>query len=100
MGGDTERMAQLEARLERLENLESIRDSLHRYAHAIDYGRQSDWVDCFTKDGRFVFKFLPGKSPYAGPEPAGRAGFSFQSQAAAARFSAADRRPSRDSHTP
>ncbi len=66
MGGDTEQMAQLEARVERLENLESIRDSLHRYAHAIDYGRQSDWVDCFTKDGRFVFKFLPGKSPYAG----------------------------------
>ena len=79
--GDAERMAQLEARLERLENLESIRDSLHRYAHSIDYGRQGDWVDCFTKDGRFVFKFLPGKSPYPGPEPAGGAVFAFQGSA-------------------
>jgi 3-phenylpropionate/cinnamic acid dioxygenase small subunit len=79
--GDAERMAQLEARLERLESLESIRDSLHRYAHSIDYGRQSDWVDCFTKDGRFVFKFLPGKSPYPGPEPAGGAVFEFQGTA-------------------
>ena len=79
--GDAERMAQLEARLERLENLESIRDSLHRYAHSIDYGRQSDWVDCFTQDGRFVFKFLPGKSPYPGPEPAGGAVFAFQGSA-------------------
>ena len=83
---DAERMARLEARLERLENLESIRDSLHRYAHAIDYGRQSDWVDCFTKNGRFVFKFPPGKSPYPDPEPADGAVFAFQGSAALSDF--------------
>ena len=79
--GDTELIGQLKARLERLENLESIRDSLHRYAHSIDYGRQSDWTDCFTEEGRFVFKFLPGKSPYPGPQPADGAVFAFKGRA-------------------
>jgi len=57
MGGATEQMAQMEARVERLENLESIRDSLHRYEQPYDLygpperlGRLS-----FTKGRQVVF---------------------------------------------
>jgi 3-phenylpropionate/cinnamic acid dioxygenase small subunit len=84
--GTAEQWAQVESRLARLENLEAIRDLLHRYAHAIDYGLEKDWVDCFTQEGRFVFKFQPGKSPYSGPEPEGGAVFAFDGHAQLAQF--------------
>lgn len=83
---DADKLAQMETRLLHLENLEAIRDSLHRYAHSIDYGLEEDWVDCFTKDGRFVFKFLPGKSPYPGSEPEDGASFAFDGHAKLRRF--------------
>jgi 3-phenylpropionate/cinnamic acid dioxygenase small subunit len=84
--GNADHWAQMESRLSRLENLEAIRDSLHRYAQAIDYGLEGDWVDCFTTNGRFVFKFQPGKSPYPGAEPAGGAVFAFDGHAQLAQF--------------
>jgi 3-phenylpropionate/cinnamic acid dioxygenase small subunit len=84
--GIAEQWAHLESRLLRLENLEAIRDALHRYAHSIDYGLEADWVDCFTINGRFVFKFQPGKSPYPGPEPEGGAAFAFAGHAELAHF--------------
>jgi hypothetical protein len=43
----------LTARLARLEDERAILDTFHRYGHAIDYGVEDDWVDCFLPDGRF-----------------------------------------------
>ncbi len=43
----------LEARVARLEDERAIVQTLHRYAHSIDYGDEEGWVDCFTEDGVF-----------------------------------------------
>lgn len=43
----------LEARLALLEAERAVVRNLHRYAHAIDYGDEDAWVDCFTEDGVF-----------------------------------------------
>lgn len=41
----------LAARLRKLEDERDIRLALDRYGHSIDYGLESEWVDCFTPDG-------------------------------------------------
>jgi SnoaL-like domain len=46
--------AELDALIERVRALEADRDvriALDRYGHSIDYGLESEWVDCFTPDG-------------------------------------------------
>ena len=43
----------LEARLALLEAEQAILKNLYRYGHAIDYGDEEAWVDCFTEDGVF-----------------------------------------------
>lgn len=43
----------LEARINRLEAERDINDLLARYGHAIDYGLEHEWVDCFHEDGVF-----------------------------------------------
>ena len=43
----------LAARLGRLEDEHAVLDNLRRYGHAIDYGLEDDWVDCFVPEGRF-----------------------------------------------
>jgi ketosteroid isomerase-like protein len=43
----------LEERLRLLEAERAIVRLLHAYAHAIDYGDEEAWVDCFTEDGVF-----------------------------------------------
>jgi ketosteroid isomerase-like protein len=40
-------------RLALLEDERAIVRRLHAYAHAIDYGDEEAWVDCFTEDGVF-----------------------------------------------
>lgn len=47
-------MSELEARLWRLEQEREIVRTLHQYAHAIDYGDDEAWVDCFTEDAHFA----------------------------------------------
>jgi len=49
----TDTRSDLEARLELLEAERGVVRNLHRYAHAIDYGDEAAWVDCFTEDGVF-----------------------------------------------
>lgn len=44
---------ELAERLARLEDERSILRTLYAYAHAIDYGDEAAWVDCFTEDGVF-----------------------------------------------
>src|SRR5437899_956515 len=41
----------LEARLQVLEDERAILQTLHQYGHAMDYGPDADFVDCFTPDG-------------------------------------------------
>ncbi|MGV3771113.1 MAG: nuclear transport factor 2 family protein [Sphingobium phenoxybenzoativorans] len=55
MGGDDMR-----ARLGRLEDERAILRTLYRYCHAIDYGQEAEWVDCFTPDGVFDTRYAPG----------------------------------------
>lgn len=43
-------MADLSARLRALEERRGVLETLYRYGHAIDYGAEDDWVDCFTED--------------------------------------------------
>lgn len=43
----------LAARIRRLEDERAILHTVHAYGHAIDYGDEDRWVDCFTKDGLF-----------------------------------------------
>jgi ketosteroid isomerase-like protein len=43
----------LEARVARLEAERGVIRTLHSYGHAIDYGDEEGWVDCFTEDGVF-----------------------------------------------
>lgn len=40
-----------------------ILDTLHRYCHSIDYGREDDWLDCFTEDGAFDVRRRVGDTP-------------------------------------
>lgn len=46
-------LRELEERLRRLEAEAEVLRTLAAYAHAIDYGDESGWVDCFTPDGAF-----------------------------------------------
>jgi hypothetical protein len=48
---DGDRLAALTARVGELEDEREIRLALERYGHAIDYGLEDQWVDCFTADG-------------------------------------------------
>ena len=43
----------LAARLALLEDERAILRTLNAYGHAIDYGDEASWVDCFTEDGSF-----------------------------------------------
>lgn len=54
-------LRELQARLTVLEEERSIQRRLYAYGHAIDYGDEDEWVDCFTEDGVFdVRGRLPG----------------------------------------
>jgi hypothetical protein len=47
----------LAARLRVLEDERDIRNTLERYGFSLDYGREADWVDCFTPDGIYDFHY-------------------------------------------
>ena len=38
-------------RLQALEDERAILETLYQYGHAMDYGPDADFVDCFTPDG-------------------------------------------------
>jgi hypothetical protein len=44
-------MSSIEARLQVLEDEQAILRTLHRYGHAMDYGPDAEFVDCFTDEG-------------------------------------------------
>ena len=54
----------LARRLRRVEDQLAIERTMARYAHAIDYGDEAGWVDCFTEDAAFEVR-----SRWAEPAP-------------------------------
>jgi ketosteroid isomerase-like protein len=61
-----DRLDQLEARLVALEEKEAVLATLNAYGHAIDYGDEERWLDCFAEDGVFeVVPRLPGHAAMA-----------------------------------
>jgi hypothetical protein len=57
-------IADLRARLGRIEDKDAITENLIAYAHSIDYGDEKRWVDCFTADGVFLVHGQP-PDPFA-----------------------------------
>jgi len=53
----------IEARLALLEDEREVLRTLHRYAHAVDYGDEDGWVDLFTDDGLFVSRTALDPAP-------------------------------------
>ena len=50
-------MSDIEARLRVLEDERAILATLYRYGHALDYGAEPDWLDCFTADGVYELHY-------------------------------------------
>ena len=59
MSSIEERLAGLEARVTALEDERGVIANMYRYAHSIDYGLETEWVDCFTEDGAFDMRRRP-----------------------------------------
>lgn len=51
--GFSEELAELKARIARLEDERAVITTLHRFTHYIDYGREPEFVELFTADGVF-----------------------------------------------
>jgi hypothetical protein len=45
--------AELGSRLRALEAERDVLATLYRYGHALDYGAETDWVDCFTTTAHY-----------------------------------------------
>src|SRR6266581_5394354 len=52
-----ERVARFEATLAVHEAERQIRRTLDEYAHSLDYGEHDRWVDCFTPDGVWDWRY-------------------------------------------
>lgn len=50
-------LAELSSRLRRLEDERAIRATLYQYGHALDYGAEADWVDCFVADAYYEVRY-------------------------------------------
>jgi ketosteroid isomerase-like protein len=68
-----ERLVELEARLQRLEDERAITDTLYRYLHTIDNGPREAFLDCFTIDAVLVWP--PPHEPYRGHEQIGEVAY-------------------------
>jgi ketosteroid isomerase-like protein len=47
----------IEARLRALEDERAILRTLYAYGQAIDYGREAEFLDCWTEDARLTYSF-------------------------------------------
>jgi len=58
-------------RLQALEAERGVRATLYRYGHALDYGAEDDWVDCFTAQAHYEVRQRGGETVAdAGQAPA------------------------------
>jgi 3-phenylpropionate/cinnamic acid dioxygenase small subunit len=55
-------LAEVVARLARLEDEAAIRDTLYAYGSALDYGDRDQFLDCFTADADYVVAMRIGSS--------------------------------------
>jgi 3-phenylpropionate/cinnamic acid dioxygenase small subunit len=55
--------ASVEERLLALEARQAVVERLHRYAHAIDYGDEAAWLDCFVEGAVFDVRMRLGTRP-------------------------------------
>jgi ketosteroid isomerase-like protein len=53
-------MPSVEERLQRLEDERGILSTLYTYGHAVDYGYEDQWVDCWTEDAVLHWPTRPG----------------------------------------
>jgi hypothetical protein len=60
--GPTPEWSELERRVSALEGERGVLDLLGRYGHAIDYGLEEEWVDCFEPDGTFEMRHRTAES--------------------------------------
>ena len=61
-------------RLQALEAERGVRATLYRYGHALDYGAEDDWVDCFAAKAHYEVRERGGEATAgAGPGGAGTA---------------------------
>ncbi len=72
MASVEERLAALEARVAAIDDERGVLANMYRYAHAIDYGLDGEWIDCFTEDGVFDQRRRPGFDPVEGQRHQGR----------------------------
>jgi 3-phenylpropionate/cinnamic acid dioxygenase small subunit len=74
-----------------LRDEQAILDTLYKYSHCIDYGREEEWVDCFTDDGIWDSR----RSPIAALGAPGRPGQAWvvEGRDQLAKFVAAHTRP-------
>jgi 3-phenylpropionate/cinnamic acid dioxygenase small subunit len=64
----------LALRLQALEDERDVRATLYRYGHALDYGAEDDWVDCFAVQAHYEVRQRPGETVTGiGPGGAGAA---------------------------
>jgi SnoaL-like domain len=49
------------ARLEALEAERGVLATLYRYGHALDYGAEADWVDCFVPTAHYEIRGTDGR---------------------------------------
>ncbi len=68
--GEAKELQSLHRRVTALEDERAILDLLSRYGHAIDYGVEDAWVDCFTADGAFEMRHR--RAPDGVSTPSGR----------------------------
>ena len=54
-----DQIAALQARVARLEAERDVLSVIYRYGHAIDYGDEADWLDCFLPDAEYDLRW-PG----------------------------------------
>jgi len=57
-------------RLQALEAERGVRATLYRYGHALDYGAEDDWVDCFAAQAHYEVRQRGGET-VAGTGPGG-----------------------------
>jgi ketosteroid isomerase-like protein len=53
-------MPTVDERLQRLEDERAILSTLYTYGHAVDYGYEDEWVDCWTEDAVLHWPTRPG----------------------------------------
>lgn len=87
-------LAELAGKTRRLEAERGVLDTLYLYGHALDYGDEAGWADCFTIDGAFDVRVRPGlPKPYFGQGTEHDSGVRYEGRAVLLAYAARHPRP-------